>query len=213
VWTVVGVVGDIKYRGLAGETEMDLYGSCLQLPPPVILHMVARTAGDPMSVAAVVRREITGVSPDLGVSRIIALDNLAANTIWQPRLWGLLFGVFSATALALAAAGIYGVLSYLVSQRTREIGIRMALGARGSDVLRMVIRQGMALTLAGVVAGLAASFALTGALTSLLYGVSATDPLVFLAVALGLAVVALGACAVPARRAARVDPMISLRSE
>lgn len=213
VWTIVGVVGDIKYRGLAGETEIDLYRSCLQFPPPVIIHLVARTEGDPMSVAAAVRKEIFRISSDLGVSRIVPMEKLAENTIWQSRLWGTLFGVFSIVALILAAAGIYGVISYVVSQRTREIGIRMALGAGAGDVMKMVMRQGLLLAFVGVSIGLVVSLALTRAMSSLLYGVSATDPATFAGIALLLALVALLACFVPAQRAMKVDPMVALRDE
>ena len=141
------------------------------------------------------------------------VTRLSANTVWQSRVWGLLFAIFSAIALVLAAVGIYGVMAFFVTQRTREIGIRMALGAQWRDVLKLVLRNGMLLAAIGLAVGLAGAFALTRLMRSLLFEVSPTDPLTFCAVALCLICAALLACYIPARRATKVDPLIALRYE
>jgi ABC-type antimicrobial peptide transport system permease subunit len=209
----VGVVGDVRYQGLAKQPEIDLYASCLQMPPNVIIHLVARTEGDPLSFTAAVRKEIFAASPGLGLSRIAALTELAENTIWQPKLWGMLLGVFSIVALLLSAAGIYGVLSYMVSRRTREIGIRMALGASSRDVLKLIVVRGMAVVAVGITIGVIAALAVTRVMTSLLYEVKATDPSVFALVVVVLAAVAFAASLAPALRASRVDPGVALKAE
>src|SRR5262249_30301198 len=141
------------------------------------------------------------------------MDEVISEALWQRRLWAVLFAMFAGVALLLAAIGLYGVMSYLVSQRTREIGIRMALGAQPGKVLRMVIGQGLRLIGAGALIGLLGSLALTRVMTSLLFGVAATDPLTFAGVALLLGAVALAACFIPARRAARTEPLIALRQD
>ncbi|HKP12993.1 MAG TPA: FtsX-like permease family protein, partial [Blastocatellia bacterium] len=150
---------------------------------------------------------------DLAMASVRALDAAAGAALAGRRFTLLLVGLFAVTALLLAGVGIYGVMAYLVAQRTHEIGIRMALGARTGNVLRVVIGQGMRMTLIGIGAGLAAAFALTRAMSSLLFAVAPTDPLTFAAVAVFLAAVALAACFIPARRAAKVDPMVALRYE
>jgi putative ABC transport system permease protein len=141
------------------------------------------------------------------------MEQLIGETLWQRRLWGVMFAVFAALALLLAAVGIYGALSYSVSQRTREIGVRMALGAQTGDVLRMVLAQGLKITLGGIALGFVAALGLSRFISSLLYGVRASDPLTYASVALLLALVALVACFIPARRATKVDPVITLRAE
>ncbi|HEX8185238.1 MAG TPA: FtsX-like permease family protein, partial [Blastocatellia bacterium] len=175
--------------------------------------LVVRTAIDAASFALPVQKAIWSLDKDKPISYLKTLDQLMSDSVAQPRLYLFLLSVFAFIALALAMMGIYGVMSYSVEQRTREIGIRMALGARQRDVLRLVVGQSMLLVLIGVAAGLASAFALTRVMASLLYGIEATDPVTFFGVALVLAGVALGASFVPARRATKVDPMIALRYE
>ena len=175
--------------------------------------IVARTAADPLSLSSALRGAVAAMDKNLAVSNISAMEEITAQSIGQERFTLLLLGVFSALALSLAVAGIYGVMSYAVAQRTHEIGVRVALGAQARDVLKLVVAQGMALVLAGVGIGLASALALTGFIRGLLFGVSATDPLTLVAVAALLALVALVACYVPARSASKVDPMVALRCE
>ena len=169
--------------------------------------------GSPASLAAVIRSQIQAIDKDQPAAAIKTMSEVIAATTAPRRFNTLLLAIFAALALALAAVGIYSVISYSVTQRTREIGVRMALGAKASDVVRLIVKQGMTLALAGIVAGIAAALAAGRAMANLLYGVSASDPATFTAIALLLAVVAWLACYLPARRAARVDPMIALRHE
>jgi putative ABC transport system permease protein len=213
--TVVGVVGDIRQAGLDNASLPELYlpftqGHARWARPRVLF---VRTAGDPLGLAAAVKEQIWAVDKDQTIWAVRTMEELVARWL-APRRFNLwLLGVFAALALALASVGIYGVISYAVSQRAREIGVRMALGAQPRDILKLIVGQGLALTLGGVAVGLLASFALTRWMESLLFGVSATDPLTFAGVALLLTVVALLACYVPARRATKVDPLLALRSE
>ncbi|MCI0486118.1 MAG: ABC transporter permease [Blastocatellia bacterium] len=211
-WSVVvGVVGDVRHDGLLKSRGFDMYGAYRR--PWKEMHLVVRTKGGPMGIAAAVRKEIWSVSTDLGVNEVLPLEKLVANSIWQPRLWGMLLAVFSTVALVLAAAGIYGVVSYMVSRRTREIGIRMVLGARPADVLKLVLKESLGLISAGLVVGLTGAFTLTRAIASQLHEVSATDAPTFIGVSVLLIAVALIASFLPARRAAKVDPCVALRYE
>ena len=177
------------------------------------MGFVIKAKADPASLTAAVRREIAAIDRGQPVYAVEPLAKLMATSVAQRKFVMLLLGSLSGVALALAIVGIYGVISFSVSERTQEIGIRMALGARAADVLRMVLSQGMAVALAGIGIGLAAAFALTRLLTSMLFEVSATDVRTFAVVAAVLAVVALLACYIPARRAMKVDPLVALRYE
>ncbi|MCA1591406.1 MAG: ABC transporter permease [Acidobacteria bacterium] len=209
---IVGVVGDVKHRNLEAEPGPETYVSYLQAPMPY-MTLVARTSVDPASLTGSLRGAVQQVDKDQPLYGVKTMEQWVADSVARRRFNTVLLGIFSAVALLLAAVGIYGVMSYSVTQRTHEIGLRMALGAQRGDVLGMVVGQGMTLIMIGVALGLAASFALTRVMRGLLYGVSATDPLTFGGVALVLILVALLACFIPARRATKVDPMVALRYE
>jgi putative ABC transport system permease protein len=213
IWfEIVGVVTNVRNIELNTEPMPEIYTSYMQ-DPFAGMSFVIRTTIEPTSVAASVRESVQEVDKEQPVAEIRTMESIVTDAVTQPRFNLVLLGIFGGIALILSAAGIYGVMSYSVTQRTPEIGIRMALGAQTSDVLKMVVGQGMALAVIGIVIGLIASFALTHLMASLLYGVSATDPLTFALIALILLGVALGACFVPARRATKVDPMVALRYE
>jgi putative ABC transport system permease protein len=175
--------------------------------------LIARTQGDPINIARAAVQHLYEVDPNQPAGRIQSLEQVRADSIAAPRLTANLLGLFALLALAIAAAGIGGVMALSVSQRTHEIGVRMAIGARPAEIIWMVLKQGMAITLVGVAAGLFGAFAFTHALKSLLFGVTPTDPTTFGAVAAVLAGAALVACYIPARRAAQVDPLRALRAE
>jgi putative ABC transport system permease protein len=212
LWEIVGIVGDVKHSGLDKQVTPSIFLSYLQTPE-ARMSLVVRTASDPASRIRAVKDQVYAVDKDQPMYKIRTMDQVVAESQSSPRFTLIVLGIFAAVALALAAVGIYGVISYAVTQRTREIGIRIALGAKRGDVLRLVVGQGTAIAMAGVMAGLAAAFALTRLMSSLLFGVSATDPAIFGGASLFLAAVALAASYLPARRAMRVDPMISLRYE
>jgi putative ABC transport system permease protein len=209
---IVGVVGDVKHQGLRGEAVPEFYFAQAQMPPP-ITTVVVRTAGDPRALAGAVRQEIQSADKDAPVYNIRTAEEYLSLSVAPTRFNMTLLVAFAAVALLLTAVGLYGVISFSVSQSTHEIGVRMALGAQRADVLRMVVWQGMSLTLVGVLVGLAASLSLTHVMASLLYGISFTDPLTYVGVSVLLTLVALVACLVPARRATKVDPMVALRYE
>jgi putative ABC transport system permease protein len=209
---IVGVVESVKHKGLDAEYKGQIFYPLAQGGTSG-MYLVARTTADPLSLVSAVRGAIRTVDPERPVYRVRTMEQIVADAVAQPRLTMLLLGAFAVLALVLAAVGIYGVLSYAVTQRTHEIGIRMALGARQRDVLKLVVKHGMLLTLLGALLGLIASFALTRFMQTLLFGISPNDPLTFIAVAFLLAGVALIACYIPARRATKVDPLTSLRHE
>ena len=210
--TVVGVVGDVRQRTLDARPKPEAYVS-YQQSPFGFMSVAVRAEADPAGVVGAVRGAVAGLDAQLYSGNVHTMRELMGESLARQRSISLLTGVFALVALALASVGIYGVISQMVTQRTREIGIRVALGASRRDVLGMIVRYGMGLTLVGITAGLAASFALTRALSGLLYEVSASDPAIYSAVALLLSAVALAACLIPARRAMRVDPMVALRYE
>jgi putative ABC transport system permease protein len=209
---IVGVVADAKITSLSAPKFEEMYRPHLQAPW-MAMTIVVRSNSAPQPLVAAVREKIQSIDPDLAVSGVQSLDHLVSDSVGQPRLLTALVGAFAAFALLLAAIGIYGVMAYSVSHRMREMGIRMALGAAPRDIVRLVVGQGMRLVLAGIVIGFVASLWLTKFLASQLFGTQPKDPATFALVALGLALVALAACLIPARRAMRVDPMVALRYE
>jgi putative ABC transport system permease protein len=210
---IVGVVGDVKHFGPEGKTTGTIYVCYAQRPMRIgDMTLVVRSKGAAANPTAAIRQEVAALDKNLPMT-FEGMDQVFSRSTANRRYNVLLLGTFAALALLLAAIGIYGVISYAVSESTRELGIRMALGAQKLDVMKLVVAQGMTLALAGVVIGAAGSFAVTRWMTSLLYGVTATDPLIFAGVSLLLLVTALIACYVPARRAVRVDPIVALRQE
>jgi putative ABC transport system permease protein len=213
VWReIVGVIRDVRHKALDQAPKPEMYVPFTQFPS-WLMTIVARTKGDPLTFAAAVRSQVQAMDKDQPVSNIHTMEELMARSVSPPRFYLLLLAVFAGVALLLAAVGIYGVMSYLVTQRTHEIGVRMALGAQAGDVLKLVVKQGMTVTLTGVVIGLLAALGLTRLIRNLLFGVSAADPLTLGLIAALLTVVALLACWIPARRATKVDPLIALRHE
>ena len=210
---IVGVVRHVRNEGLEGESRGQYYVPYSQRPNSSELFVVVRTDGDPAALAPSVRGAVASVDRDLPVFRVLTMERLVSDSLAQRRFSLFLFGVFAALALALAVVGLYGVMSYAVAQRTHELGLRMALGAQASDVLKMVVGQGMLLVGVGLAAGLVGAFGLTRLMESLLFEVSPTDPLTYAGIALLLGAVALLASYLPARRATKVDPMIALRYE
>jgi putative ABC transport system permease protein len=216
---IVGVFKHVKHYGPDEEARVEIYTPYSQVPQENFaaanrgLWLAVKTKSDPTTLTAAIRNEVLQIDKDQPISNVRTMQDIVADTVAPQKFATWLLGIFAATAMLLAAIGIYGVMAYSVTQRTHEIGIRMALGAGQKDVLRMVVGQGMKLALIGVAIGLAGAFAATRLMSSLLFGVSATDPLTYGGVALLLAAVALFACLIPARKATKVDPMIALRYE
>jgi predicted permease len=214
--TIVGVVSDVRQMGMDRPVKAEMYLPYRQITSHVGYaprDLIIRTTGDPLSLVGAVTREIHAVDADQPVSNIASMSELLSEETGPRRLGMMLLMVFAGLALLLASLGIYGVLSYFVTQQTREIGVRLALGAQLRDILALVLKKGMGLALLGVVIGLGAAFVVTRLMTSFLFGVSAGDPLTFGAIAIILLGVALLACYIPARRATKVDPLVALRYE
>ena len=214
--TVIGVVGDVRQSGVTQAARAEIFVPLTQAiftPLTQTMSLAVRADANPEALISAVRNTVREVDPAQPVFNVKTMEAVVADSISDRRLNMLLLGIFAAVALTLAMIGIYSVMSYTVSQHTREIGVRMALGARPLDVLKLVVGQGMVLTLAGVGLGLAGAFGLTRLMATLLYGVTATDPMTFVIVSALLVIVALLACYVPARRATKVDPMVALRGE
>jgi putative ABC transport system permease protein len=210
--TIVGVVGDVKYNGLADAVQPAIYYPTAQSPTWGSL-VIKTDLADPLSLTAAVRSEVRKIDPDLPLTNIATMEDRLSNAVAQPRFRTTLIALFAVVALILACVGIYGVISYSVTLRTHEIGIRMALGAQTGDVLTMVIRQAIVLAIIGVALGLSASYALTSLMSKLLFGVQPTDPATFVLTAAILSITALLASYLPARRATKIDPLEALRYE
>ena len=211
--TIVGVVGHTKHEGLAADPRVQLYMPYAQRGGISRMDLAVRTTGNPANYANAIRGAVQSVDRDEPIANIRTMDDLISSSMGQRRLSMTLLGVFAGIALLLASVGIYGVMAYSVVQRTRELGLRMALGARQRDVLALVLRQGMTLVLTGVVIGVICALAITRVMASQLYSVRPTDPLTFISVALLLATIALVATLLPAWRATMVDPTVALREE
>jgi putative ABC transport system permease protein len=210
-FTVIGLVDDVHDSDLGMESPSLYYSAGSRVAP--LMDVAVRSAGRPEELAPAIRQKVHELDADLALAHMLTLDEWVSTNVAQPKFNALLLAGFAVVALLLAAIGIYGVLSYSVNQRTREIGVRMALGAERSDVLRLIVREGMKVALIGVAIGLVAALALGRFLSSLVFGVTVRDPATFAVVAVVLSAVAFAACVIPARRAARVDPIVALRDE
>src|SRR5437660_662243 len=210
---VIGVVKDVRQNDFIAQPKMQMYFAYRQLKDLAANALIVRTSVEPMSLATSIRDAIWAVDKDQPVANVDTMDHIVSEAIARQRFSMLLLGIFAALALILAAVGIYGVMSYSVAQRIHEIGIRMALGARRTDVLKMIVNQGLKLVSIGMMLGLAAAFLLTRVLQSLLFGISATDPVTFFGISLVLLAVAILASYLPALRATKVDPIIALRAQ
>jgi putative ABC transport system permease protein len=210
---IIGVVGSVRWTGLARDTHIATTYFWFPQDPGRQLSIVARTLGDPVAMAHLIAAQVTMIDADQPVGDVRPMREFVADDLAQPRFTMLLLGSFAAAALLLAAIGLYGVIAFGVTERTREIGVRVALGAQHADILRLVMHRGMLLTVTGLAMGFVAALALGRVVAGLLYGITPTDPATLLTVALFLAAVAMVATYLPARRAARLDPMVALRAE
>jgi putative ABC transport system permease protein len=210
--SIVGVSGDVKQLGLDSSARPEVYFPYLQAPAAT-MSIVVRSASEPSGLINAVKSQIQTIDKDLPLDDAETMEKILADSNSGRRFNMLLLTIFAVVALVLAVVGIYGVMSYTVTQRTHEIGIRVAIGAQSRDVFRMVIGQGMMLALIGVAFGLVGAFGLTRLMTSMLFGVEPTDPLTFVTIAVLLTVVASVACYIPGRRATKVDPLVALRYE
>jgi putative ABC transport system permease protein len=211
-WQIVGVVGDVKSFGQDQPTHDDIYRPFAQQPFPIVAFTI-RTETDPASMLKIAEQELWSVDPDMPVFKAISMDLLASQSLAVRRASSVLVSAFAVLALTLACIGLYGVMAYAVTRRTQEIGVRMALGASRSDVLQLIMGFGLRLTLLGVMIGLIGAIISTHLLASLLFEVSATNPVAFLLPAAALLIITALAAYLPARRAASIDPMIALRAE
>jgi len=209
---IVGIVRDVKHFGLESKSKPEIYVPYFTDPWP-FMTIVVRSNSNFAGLSSAIRNEVWSVDKDIPIPDIRTMDQLLSTSVSRPRFNMILLGIFAVIALVLSAVGVYGVMSYSVVQRTQEIGIRMALGADKSDVLKVVVAQGIRLLLVGIGLGLVASIALTRVLSTMLFGVSPTDPATFALISMLLTIVALAACIVPARRAIKVDPIVALRYE
>ena len=212
-------MGDIKHAGLDSAVNPEVYYHYLQVPPDLMtfveatMTIVLRTNTDPASMVASVRGEVLKLDGDLAVFNVKTMQDLMGGSLAQPRFRTWLLGVFAAMAMILAAVGLYGVIAYAVTQRTNELGVRMALGAQKSDVLKLVVGHGAQLAAIGIAIGLLLALGLMRVISQLLFGVNATDPLTFAGTAIAILLVTLGASYLPALRAIKVDPLVALRYE
>src|SRR5262249_48210400 len=211
--TIVGVVPDGRVDSLPGAAALTVYIPFKQRPSfaPTEMSIVVRTSAEPAAIAGALREIVASIDRTVPVTRVRAMDDVIAQSVAKPKFTTVLVGGFALAALLLGATGVYGVMSYVVSQRAHELGVRMALGATAADIGRLVVGRGTALALAGAVAGCAMALLATRALRSLLFGVSATDPLTFGGAVAAFILVAIAASALPARRATRADPVDALR--
>lgn len=209
---IIGIVGDVRFIGIGADNQSEMY-TFFEQTPSLQMNLFVRTEKDAASVAASVRSLTQSIDPDLPIYGIKMMQELVNESIANSRFNTLLLGIFAAVALLLATVGIYGVMSYSVTQRTQEIGIRMALGASSTSIMKLVIGQGMALALTGVAAGIVGALFMTGLMSSLLFGISDKDIITFISIPLLLALVALAACYIPARRAMKVNPIVALKYE
>jgi predicted permease len=217
-YTIVGVVRDVKQGGISSRTGTELYlladqGPKIGAGAPGNMNVVLRTSLPVDALSGQIRSIIQSMDPTLPIIKLRTMDDVYGESVARPRFMAQLLGLFAGLALALAAVGTYGILAYTVSQRRKEIGIHMALGATRATVLRMVLGQGLRFTAVGLIVGIAAAFGLTRLLQAQLFNVKPTDPATIASVALFIAVVATAACLIPANRAARVDPMVVLREQ